>query len=252
MTMMERGVSPHSCFLAPVDPVKDAAYDAQRCVVLLSGGVDSSVLLYSLIADYECYPLTINYGQRHSKEVIAARNICEARGNWLLKRWRLLDLGNLKGILPSALTGTGEVPEGEYTEPSMAQTVVPNRNMIFLAVAAGYAEGIGAIGVAYAAHAEDHYLYPDCRPEFVFAAMDTIEKGTGGKVRLLAPFINTTKTDIVAMGKKLVVPFGRTWSCYKGEELHCGLCSTCLERMKAFKGAGMKDPTSYASRQEKL
>lgn len=224
----------------------------KRCVVLLSGGMDSAVLMYSLIADYAVHPLTIGYGQRHSKEVLSARNICEARGDWLLKRWRYLDLSNLRFILPSALTGVGEIPTGKYDKETMSQTVVPNRNMILLAVAAGYAEGIGAECVAYAAHSEDHYLYPDCRPEFVDSCAETIKLATGGKVKLVEPFTYKSKADIVTLGKKLVVPFKLTWSCYVGEGVHCGLCGTCRERKQAFEKAGVEDPTVYANRQESL
>jgi len=222
-------------------------FSKKKCVILLSGGIDSTVLMYSLIADYEVWPLTVSYGQRHHKEVLAARNVCEARGDWLLKRWKYLDLGNLRSILPSALTGVGEVPSGEYDKVTMSRTVVPNRNMIFLAIAAGYAEGLGASHVAYAAHAGDHAIYPDCRPEFINSVGETIKLGTGGKVSLLEPFVSKTKADIVALGKKLVVPFRLTWSCYRGEDLHCGLCGTCLERKTAFKEAGVEDPTKYAN-----
>jgi len=225
---------------------------AKRCVVLLSGGIDSTVLMYSLVADYEVYPLTINYGQRHYKEVMAARNVCEARGSWLLKRWRYLDLCNLRFILPSALTGEGEVPEGSYDKETMSQTVVPNRNMIFLAIAAGYAEGMKASFVAYAAHTEDHYLYPDTRPEFATTCELAIERGTGGKVRMLYPFIDKSKSDIVALGKKLVVPFKLTWSCYEGGNVHCGVCGTCRERKEAFKKAEVADPTAYIAEQLEL
>ena len=217
----------------------------KKCVVLLSGGIDSTVLMYSLIADYEVWPLTISYGQRHHREVIAARNVCESRGDWLLKRWKYVDLSNLRSILPSALTGVGEVPTGEYDKETMSQTVVPNRNMIFLAVAAGYAEGLGAGYVAYAAHTEDHYLYPDCRPEFIGSVGETIKLATDGKVKLIEPFTYKTKADIVTLGKKLSVPFRKTYSCYQGGEFHCGVCSTCLERKKAFVQAKVEDPTEY-------
>lgn len=224
---------------------KEFVGKAKRCVVLLSGGIDSTVLLYSLIAEYECWPLTINYGQRHVREVIAANKVCEARGDWLLKRWKYSDTSNLQLLLPSALTGTGEVPKGEYTAERMSQTVVPNRNMILLSIAAGYAEGISAEYVAYAAHTEDHYLYPDTRPEFADSVGETIKLATGGKVWLIAPFIYKSKADIIALGKKLNVPFKYTYSCYKGGDVHCGECSTCLERQKAFDIAGVNDPTRY-------
>jgi len=214
----------------------------KRCVVLLSGGLDSTVLMYSLIAKYEIWPLTISYGQRHHKEVLAARNVCEARNHSLLQRWKYLDLSNLRFILPSALTGVGEIPKGEYDKETMSQTVVPNRNMIFLAVAAGYAEGLGASYVAYAAHSNDRANYPDCRPEFVHSVGETIKLGTGGKVSMLEPFVNKTKTEIVKLGKSLVVPFRLCWSCYEGSERPCLHCGTCIDRTLAFRGVGFADP----------
>lgn len=217
----------------------------KKCVVLLSGGIDSTVLLYSLVHEYECYPLTINYGQRHSKEVIAARNVCEARDHNLLLRLRYLDISVLRTLLPSALTGVGNVPEGHYAEESMRRTVVPGRNLIFLAIAVGYAEGLEACAIAYAAHAEDHYIYPDCRPEFVLAASQAIHRSTNYQVSLLTPLINASKADIIKLGQKFTVPYGMTWSCYKGDELHCGKCSTCIERREAFQKAGVIDPTKY-------
>jgi len=198
--------------------------------------------MYSLISKYEVYPLTVSYGQRHDREVFAARSVCAARGEWLLTRWKYLNLDNLRGILPSALTGVGEIPKGRYNETSMKQTVVPNRNMILLSLAAGYAEALGASHVAYAAHTEDHYIYADCRPEFAFAMDKSIRLGTDGKVELLTPFIRWSKVDIVALGKKLVVPFKMTWSCYKGEDRPCLGCGTCSERVLAFKLAGFPDP----------
>ncbi len=218
---------------------------SKKCVVLLSGGLDSTVLLYSLVNEYECYPLTIDYGQLHSKECIAARNVCEARDHNLLLRYRYLDLRVLQTLLPSSLTGVGEVPEGRYDEESMKSTVVPGRNLIFLAIAAGYAEGIAAQAVAYAAHSEDHYLYPDCRPVFVSEARTAIMASTDRKVVLHTPFLGATKADIIKLGQKFTVPFGMTWSCYKGGAKHCGVCGTCVERREAFVKACVPDPTEY-------
>jgi len=214
---------------------------SEKCVVLLSGGVDSSVLLYSLIAEYECYPFTINYGQRHKNEIAAARKVCAARGDWLADRWQYLDLSVLRGLLPSALTDASRgIPEGHYAQENMAQTVVPNRNMIFLSIAAGYAEGMGASRVAYAAHSEDHYIYPDCRPEFIESVGETIKLATN--VTLIEPFTYKTKAEIVSLGKKLNVPLKLTWSCYKGVDRPCLRCGSCVERTLAFLQVDFPDP----------
>ncbi len=226
----------------------------RKAVVLLSGGLDSTTLLYQMVKDYECYPLTISYGQRHNKEIMAARNVCEARGGDLIKRWKYLDLSHqLQGLLPSSLTGVGDIPHGHYQAENMKSTVVPNRNMILLALAAGYAQGIGAEVVGYAAHAGDHAIYPDCRPEFVQSCHDAILLGTGWNkdgVKLIAPFVGITKADIVRVGRAINVPFFMTWSCYEGGDIHCGVCGTCTERKEAFKLAGVPDPTKYMA--EKL
>jgi len=221
----------------------------QKAVVLLSGGIDSTTLMYDMIKDLEVWPLTISYGQRHNREVMAARNVCEARGGDLIHRWKYLDLSCLGRLLPSSLTGIGEIPDGHYADENMKSTVVPNRNMILLAIAAGYAQGIGAKYVAYAPHAGDHPIYPDCRPEFIKAAGEAIQLGTGFTpvegVELVAPYGRFTKTDVVKLGKKLNVPYHLTWSCYKGDDIHCGTCGTCTERKEAFQQAGVQDPTQY-------
>lgn len=219
-------------------------------VVLLSGGLDSAVLLYKMSLEGDVYPLTVNYGQRHSKEIMAARNICEYKGNELLQRWKYLDLrSQLGSLLPSTLTGRGEIPEGHYEDESMKSTVVPNRNMILLSIATGYAQGLGIRTVAYAAHTGDHAIYPDCRPEFINALGLAIMLGTGwdeqSGVGLVAPFSSLTKADIVGLGSKLEVPFHLTWSCYNGRDKHCGKCGTCVERQEAFLFSGVADPTEY-------
>ena len=227
--------------------------ESRKCVVLLSGGLDSTVLLYSLVDRFECYPLTISYGQSHIKEITAARNVCEARDHNLLLRWKYLNLDVLRTLLPSSLTGVGKIPQGHYEEESMKSTVVPNRNMIFLAIAAGYANGIGAKHVAYGAHKGDHAIYPDCREEFIQACRITIMLGTGWNrdgVELHTPFSHITKAGIVGRGRSYNVPFDLTWSCYEGGDTHCGVCGTCTERREAFQLAGVKDPTKYIA--EKL
>ena len=129
---------------------------------------------------------------------------------------------------------------------NMKQTVVPFRNAIMLAVATGLAESRGAEGLVIAAHGGDHAIYPDCREEFMRAMGDAMRLGTYAEVKLLRPFIAMTKAEIAAAGAKLGVDFGRTWSCYKGGEVHCGKCGTCVERREAFELAGISDPTVYA------
>ncbi len=169
-------------------------HERVEVVVLLSGGIDSSTLLYLLDSQgYDCYPIVFDYGQRHRKEMVAAGLVWRSIHPEKYKRLKLVDLTSLTELLPSTLTGKGEIPNGHYADAVMSQTVVPNRNMILLSIAAGYAEGIGAGLVAYAAHSGDHPIYPDCRPEFIASVSETIRKGTGGKVGLLAPFISFFK-----------------------------------------------------------
>jgi 7-cyano-7-deazaguanine synthase len=225
-----------------VTPVKTKA------VLLLSGGLDSSVLLYYLLDEgFEVYPLTIIYGQRHKKESTSAGEVAHVAG--VVNNWRLMKLPQLASILPSALTTVGsKIPEGHYEDDSMKLTVVPNRNMILLGIAAGWAQGLQAKVLAYAPHKGDHVIYPDCRPEFIEAVESAIKLGTGWNndgVQLLTPFSNMTKADLVTLGTQLGVPFEKTWSCYNGRTLHCGKCGTCVERKEAFLLAGIKDPTKY-------
>jgi len=218
-----------------------------KAVVLLSGGIDSTVLMYALIAKYEVWPLTINYGQRHVREVVAARMVCGARGGGLLQRLLCIDLGDLGRHIGCTLHGQGDVAQGPYNAENVETMVSPNRNMILLSIAAGYAQSIGAERVAYAAHSNDGVVYPDCRPEFVEAVGEALCFGTGGKVQMFAPFISWCKSDIVTFGRGLNVPFAKTYSCYEGNELHCGTCPTCLDRQTAFEIADVEDPTRYES-----
>ena len=127
----------------------------------------------------------------------------------------------------------------------MKQTVVPFRNGIMLAVAAGYAESREAEGLVIAAHAGDHAIYPDCRETFMSPMADAIRNGTYAAIDLLRPFITMRKEDIAARGAELGVEFAKTWSCYRGGERHCGRCGTCVERVEAFALAGLDDPTDY-------
>jgi 7-cyano-7-deazaguanine synthase len=221
---------------------------ARGAVVLLSGGMDSTTLAYhtrALIGDEPLIFASFNYGQRHKKELEYARVTARA----LNGEHVLVDLSGINPLLQgSALTSADvPVPEGHYAAPSMKLTVVPNRNMIMLSIAAGLAvsRGLGLIGCAV--HAGDHAVYPDCRPEFIAQLNEAIRIGNEGfgEPELVAPFVYQTKADIARRGAELGVPWGDTWSCYKGSLIHCGKCGTCVERREAFQLAGITDPTEY-------
>lgn len=212
-------------------------------VPIFSGGLDSTVLLYSLLSQgYNVKPLSVDYGQKHRKELMYAAATC---GKLLLKH----EVADLRGITKlinnSSQTSDMDVPEGHYAAESMKQTVVPNRNMIMLAVAGGYAINIKADEIAYGAHAGDHTVYPDCRDEFVNPLSEALWFADWHQVSIVRPFLFVTKADIVKLGDTLDVPFEETWSCYKGGEFHCGRCGTCVERREAFELSGVKDPTLY-------
>jgi 7-cyano-7-deazaguanine synthase len=148
----------------------------------------------------------------------------------------------------SSLTDNSiSLPLGHYAEESMKSTVVPNRNMILLSLAAGHAISLKFDTVAYAAHAGDHTIYPDCRPEFADAMENALSKADWNKINLHRPFVKMNKSDLVKLGIELGVPFEKTWSCYAGGKLHCGKCGTCVERKEAFELIGLSDPTKYKS-----
>ncbi len=219
-----------------------------KAIAVVSGGLDSVSLAYLLHSEgYDLHLISFNYGQRHRKELEFAR-LCAKR---LEAEHSEVDLSGLGVLLKgSALTEASiEVPDGHYAAPNMAITVVPNRNAIMLTIAYGVAVAEEAAIVAAGFHGGDHFIYPDCRPEFV-QAFDAMERhaveGFGHPdLRLYAPFINIGKHDIVALGARLSVPFQETWSCYKGGQRHCGTCGTCVERREAFELANVTDPTEY-------
>lgn len=217
-----------------------------KAVLTFSGGLDSTVLLHHLKADeHEVYTLSVDYGQRHARELESAARLAGA----LEVPHRVADLKAIRPLLASGSLTSPEidVPEGHYAEESMKATVVPNRNMILLSLATAWAVSLKADCVAYAAHGGDHAIYPDCRPEFADAMATAIEQADWHSVKLLRPFMELTKADIVRRGSELGVPFAETWSCYKGGNVHCGRCGTCIERREAFHLAGVEDPTTYAS-----
>ena len=217
-----------------------------KIVAIVSGGLDSAVLLYDLHRrGHELKALSLNYGQRHVRELDSAARLCAALG----VEQRTADLRGLAPLLAgSSLTSPDvSVPAGHYAEDTMKATVVPNRNMILLSVAAGWTIALKYDAVAYAAHGGDHTIYPDCRPEFAVALDHAIQLADWHPVRLLSPFLALTKADLVRRGAGLGVPFAETWSCYQGGDIHCGRCGTCVERREAFQLAGVPDPTSYAN-----
>lgn len=217
-----------------------------RAVVLLSGGLDSSTVLavaYERFRDVTA--LSINYGQRHIRELSSAVEVA----NWYNVKHEIVDLSQvgmiLKASSKSSLLGGSAVPDGHYAEENMKQTIVPNRNMMMISIAAAVvvAQGGGVVGVA--THAGDHFIYPDCRPGFLQAMTLALKEGNDDDVSLWAPFMKDPKEEIVRVGSQLSVPYHLTWSCYKGGEVHCGQCGTCVERIEAFQKAGVEDPTVY-------
>ena len=217
-----------------------------KSVAIYSGGLDSTVLLQHLLAmGDEVLALSIDYGQRHRVELEHARRITGKLG----VEWQLADLrGILHLIDGSSLTNASiAVPHGHYAAENMKTTVVPNRNMIMLAVAGGWAISRHADRLAYGAHSGDHTIYPDCRPEFAAAVGTALSLADWHRVELVTPFIGWTKEEIVRRGAQLKVDFAATWSCYEGGQLHCGKCGTCYERREAFQRAGITDPTTYAA-----
>jgi 7-cyano-7-deazaguanine synthase len=214
-----------------------------KTILVYSGGLDSTVLLYQARnRGDELRCLGIDYGQRHNRELRAAQSICDGLGI----EYRIADLTSIKPMLAgNSQTGEIEVPKGHYTDETMKLTVVPNRNMIMLSIAIGWAVSLKYDMVLYAAHGGDHPIYPDCRLEFIEALQHAAALCDWHHVNIGAPFVEKTKTDLIRLGAELGVPFEKTWSCYEGREIHCGQCGTCVERREAFELAGVNDPTPY-------
>lgn len=209
--------------------------------------MDSVTLAHKVAQEHELIGLvSFNYGQRHLKELDFARVCADDLGVEHI----VIDISGIgRQLSGSALTEAGvAVPDGHYAEETMRITVVPNRNAIMLAIAFGIAAARGAEAVATAVHGGDHFIYPDCRPGFTEAFETMQRQALAGvaDVRLYTPYVHTDKGAIAADGVRLGVDYTRTWSCYKGGEIHCGRCGTCVERREAFHVAGAEDPTTYA------
>ena len=219
----------------------------QKSVTIISGGMDSAVMAYHLKDQgYEQEFLSFDYGQKHKKELEYAANLA---GN---RRHRIINLTDITQFLTSSsLTSNVDVPDGHYNENSMRTTVVPNRNAMMLSIAFSVASALEYNWVAIGVHSGDRYNYPDCRLEFTQAFQEMQNKALDGfpTPHLLTPFIAFTKADIARLGGKLKVPFEATWSCYKGGDVHCGRCGTCVERLEAMDLAGVEDKTIYADKE---
>lgn len=212
-------------------------------IIILSGGLDSTTMLYEY-KEQIALALSFDYGSNHNKKELSFASLhCKRLGIQHI----IIPLEFIHQYFHSSLLeGADAVPEGEYDDENMRSTVVPFRNGIMLAIAAGMAENNGLKQILMANHSGDHAIYPDCRPEFVKAMDAAIEAGTYDGVRLFTPYTNLTKADIARHGKVLGIDYSETWSCYKGGEVHCGKCGTCTERREALREAGVNDSTIYA------
>ena len=213
-------------------------------VIVVSGGMDSVTLLYEK-KDEIALGISFDYGSNHNhNELPLAALHCQRLGIEHV----VVPLGFMHQYFKSSLLESGEsIPDGSYDEENMKSTVVPFRNGVMLAVAAGIAESNGLTKVLIANHGGDHTIYPDCRPEFIAAMDAAVEAGTFARVRVVAPYTNISKADIARRGRALGIDYAETWSCYKGGHVHWGTCGTCVERKEALREAGIEDNTTYQS-----
>jgi 7-cyano-7-deazaguanine synthase len=224
---------------------------ASKAVVLHSGGLDSSTVLYIAAKEdnQQVYPISFLYGQKHFYELECARKVAESLGSVQ----KVAHVG-LRELVKSALLGSSDIPSDGVKPGEIPSTWVPQRNAIFLALAYAYAEMVGADWVYGGMNAVDYSGYPDCRPEFLLAiekALNLASKRfveTGKAIRLVTPLVKMSKADIIRTGLRLEVPYNLTWSCYKGpDELNraCGVCDSCRIRLEGFESVGCEDPIQY-------
>lgn len=214
----------------------------KNSVIIVSGGMDSITLLYDH-KDEIALGISFDYGSNHNaREIPFAKMHCERLGI----KHITINLDFMHQYFKSSLLDSADaIPEGHYADDNMKSTVVPFRNGIMLSIAIGIAESNNLDQVFIANHGGDHTIYPDCRPEFIKAIDSAANAGTYNNVKVIAPYTQITKSDIARIGKKLGIDYTETWSCYKGGEIHCGKCGTCVERKEALAEAGIEDCTIY-------
>ena len=221
-----------------------------KAIVLLSGGLDSTVCMaVAREQGFEPLPISFNYQQRHAREVECARQVADF---YKVNRHLVIDT-NMAAIGGSALTDASVVvPSGDVTRHDIPVTYVPARNLIFLSYALGYAEVTGADHIFIGVNALDYSGYPDCRPEFIQLFQQLADYSTkasvadGRKIKIETPLIQLSKKQIVELGVKLAAPLELTTRCYRGGEVACGTCDSCLLRLKGFAEAGLTDPIAYS------
>lgn len=216
---------------------------SEKVVVIYSGGMDSFTVLNRALKDgKQVFALSFDYGQKHVKELQYAAKVCEE----LSISHKIIDISAINELIGgSSLTDDIDIPEGHYEEDSMKSTVVPNRNMILLSMAVGYAVSLEAAQVYYGAHSGDHAIYPDCRPEFVEKMNDVCKIANYQSVEIHSPYLKQTKIDILTDGLSMGLDYSKSWTCYNGREHACGKCGACQERLEAFEENGLTDPLTY-------
>ena len=218
---------------------------SEEIVVIFSGGMDSYTLLNKALRDdLKVSAVTFNYGQRHVKEIEYAAAACLE----LNIAHKVIDITAINQLLQgSSLTSDIDIPEGHYADENMKSTIVPNRNMILLSLAVGYAISISARKVFYGAHSGDHAIYPDCRPEFVEKMNNVCAIANYEPVEIVTPYLNYNKGHIIGDGIRMGLDYSKTWSCYNGSDIACGKCGACFERIEAFSCNNIVDPSRYES-----
>ena len=215
-----------------------------KIIVVYSGGLDSFTLLNEAIrSGKDVSALSFDYGQKHNKELHFVEKFCAQESI----DSKIVNVSSIKELFQgSSLTDEIDIPKGHYEDDSMKSTVVPNRNMILISLALGYAVTKEAEEVWFGAHAGDHAIYPDCRPEFV-EKMDAVARiANYSPIAVKAPYIAMSKTEIIAIGLNMQLDYGLTWTCYEGKELACGSCGACHERLESFAANNVIDPIKYS------